>query len=290
MTTIFVTGGTGNNGKAVLEQLANTDFSVRAILRDPTKAKIKAANIEYVQGDLDEPASLEPLLKGVNTAFLVTAYSQQFPVQHLHFIQAAQKSKVQHIVQLSGIGAGSDAKIQTGKWLNEAEQYLKNSELNWTILRAASFTNNFYAFTESITNSNSIAAPYGSSPETTLTLIDNRDIGAVAAKVLSKPDEHQGKVYHLTGQEQLNHMQIADIFSKVLQRRISYQPISDAKAKAGLLEWQVPEVVADSLVELWASIREAKVQTPVTTDVEGLLGRKPFTFEEFVRDHISMFK
>lgn len=289
MKTIFVTGGTGNNGKPILETLAQTDFPVKALLRDPSKAVVQAANIRYIQGDMDDAASLEKALENVHTAFLVTAYSESFPLQHKRFIEASKKVGVKHIVQLSGIGADPKAEILTAKWLGEAEQHLMSSGLSWTILRAGSFTNNFFANAGSIAKEGIIAAPYGPSGEAALSIIDNRDIGAVAAKILTEAEDHKGKIYHLTGNTHLNYKQIAGLFTKVLNKTITYQSVTDSDAKNELLQWQVPELVADSLVELWASIRNSKTPPPITDDVERILGRKPKTFEQFIRDHSKTF-
>ncbi len=85
------------------------------------------------------------------------------------------------------------------------------------------------------------------------------------------------QTYNLTGNEQLNHEQIAGVFSKVLGRQVVYQPITDAEGKAGLLPWDVPELIADAIIKAYGSILEGHLsRPPITTDVERILGRKPF--------------
>ena len=122
-------------------------------------------------------------------------------------------------------------------------------------------------------------------------MIDNRNIGAVAAEILARPDGHKGNTYILTGNEQPNHEQIAGVFSKVLGRKVMYQPITDADAKTGLLLWKMPEPIADAVIEAFGSMREGHLsRPPVTTDVKRILGSKPVSFEQFVRDHASMYK
>ncbi len=290
MAKILVTGGTGNNGRATLEVLARTEIPIRAMLRDPTKAPIKAANISYVAGDYEDPASLAKALDGIETAFLVTAYEPTFPEKHAAFVRAAENAGTRHVVQLSGVGADAASPIRTLRWLGEAENYLKGSSLSWIILRAGTFTNNFFAAAGPIAKDGVVAAPFGTGPEATLTLIDNRDIGAVAAKLLAEPDKHVNQVYTLTGIDKLNHSQIASVFAKVLGRQVRYVPITEAEARAGLLQWNVPEAIADSLVELWAAVRDGVLRPPLTDDVERILGRRPITFEKFVRDEANRFR
>ncbi|NIV39485.1 MAG: SDR family NAD(P)-dependent oxidoreductase, partial [Anaerolineae bacterium] len=45
--------------------------------------------------------------------------------------------------------------------------------------------------------------------------LDVRDIGAVAAKVLSEPG-HENRAYQLTGGEALDYYQVAELFSQEL--------------------------------------------------------------------------
>ncbi len=290
MTTILVTGGTGNNGKAVLEHLARTDLSVRAMLRDPTKAIVKAPNINYIQGDFDDIESLDKVLEGVDTAFLVSAYGPNFREQHLSFSQAAKKAGVKLIVQLSGYGADHTVDLMLPRWLGEAEKHLKTSGVDWAILRPSTYSSNFFGSAETISKEGVIAVPFGPSPGALLNLIDNRDVGAVAAEILARPAEHRRKTYTLTGTETLNHDQIASIFSKVLSKKVVYQPVSSEDGKASLLQWNVPELIADALIAAFESMGDGYLSNiPVTTDVECILGRKPLSFEQFVRDHTSMF-
>jgi uncharacterized protein YbjT (DUF2867 family) len=289
-TKILVTGGTGNNGKPTLEYLAQTETPVRAMLRDPAKAAVNAPNITYVAGDYNDTKSVVKALDGIETAFLVTAFEPTFPAKHAAFIRAAEAAGVNHIVQLSGIGADAGSSVIALKWLGEAEDYLTSSALSWTILRPGLFNNNFFAYANSIAQYNMIEAPFGKSPYAILTLVDNRDVGAVAAEVLLNPATHKGQVYTLTGSEQLNHAQIAGVFSKVLGRHITYLPISEEVTKSGLLKYQVPEPIADSLVDLWVAIREGVLRPPITKQVERILDRKPITFEQFVRDEAYRFQ
>ena len=64
------------------------------MLRDRAKGNVKITNISYVQGDFDDPASLDKALEGVDTAFLVSAYGPNFREQHQRFSQAAKKAGV----------------------------------------------------------------------------------------------------------------------------------------------------------------------------------------------------
>lgn len=116
---VLVAGATGGTGKAAVEQLvAGGKYAVRAMSRDPAKAKGELpAGVEVVAGDLRDPASLASALKGVkyvisaaaargmskdpsNTAQLVDNEGTRA------FAEAAKKAGVKHFVLVSSMGTG----------------------------------------------------------------------------------------------------------------------------------------------------------------------------------------
>jgi Predicted nucleoside-diphosphate-sugar epimerases len=69
--TILVTGATGNVGRQVVEQLVKRGADVRALVRDPAKAKFPAG-VDVVKGDLLDVDSLRSAFSGVSTLFSST--------------------------------------------------------------------------------------------------------------------------------------------------------------------------------------------------------------------------
>ncbi|GAA5442793.1 NAD(P)H azoreductase [Microbulbifer sp. NBRC 101763] len=289
MEKILITGGTGNNGKAVLKNFANTNIPVRALLRDLSRAPIVADNISYVIGDYENESSLLEAMQGIETAFLVTAFEPSFTNKHAAFIRIAEQAGVKHIVQISGLGADKDSPIDIARWLGEAEEHLIESTLNWTILQPASFNSNFFASAEEIAQQSTISAPFGSAPGAAIVTVDHQDIGDIAAKILVEPGEHIGKKYILTGAEKLTYTDISNILSEVLQRKITYQPISDEAARSGLLSLGVSERAADALAQLWPVTREWGHTIELSNHVEQLLDRKPTLLKTFFENAASQF-
>ncbi|BBM01812.1 SDR family oxidoreductase [Microbulbifer sp. GL-2] len=289
MEKILITGSTGNNGKAILKNFSGTNIPVRAMLRDISKAPIKADNISYVEGDYEDKNSLLEALKGIESAFLVTAFEPSFPEKHAAFIHAAEQAGIKHIVQLSGLGADTSSPIDIAKWLGEAENHLIHSTLDWTILQPASFNSNFFASADEIAQQDTISGPYGSEPGATIVTVDHQDVGDVAAKILIEPAEHTGKKYILTGPEQLTYTDTADILSEALGRKISYLPISDETARLALLNAGVPERATDALAQLWPVTREWGHTIELSDHVEKILGRKPTSLKTFFDNESSQF-
>jgi uncharacterized protein YbjT (DUF2867 family) len=98
--TILVTGSTGNIGSQVVQRLADRGAKVRAFARDASKLKIPA-NVEPVQGDLTDVASVRVALKGVDTLFLINAVVPDETTQALVTLDLAREAGVQRMVYFS---------------------------------------------------------------------------------------------------------------------------------------------------------------------------------------------
>lgn len=58
MRKLLVTTGNGMFGRALIEQLVDRDdVEIRAMVRDRSKFTLSAANLEVVEGDMDNPAT-----------------------------------------------------------------------------------------------------------------------------------------------------------------------------------------------------------------------------------------
>jgi uncharacterized protein YbjT (DUF2867 family) len=70
---ILVTGGTGNVGGAVVNELVKRGAEVRVLARkQPDKGKL-AAGVEVAVGDLLDPVAVEKALEGMDKLFLLNA-------------------------------------------------------------------------------------------------------------------------------------------------------------------------------------------------------------------------
>ncbi|MDF2712240.1 MAG: NAD(P)H-binding protein, partial [Nonomuraea muscovyensis] len=69
MGEFLVTGPTGDVGRHVVTQLAEAGLAVRALVRDPSRARLPEG-VEVTGGDLTAPETLEAALRGVETVLL----------------------------------------------------------------------------------------------------------------------------------------------------------------------------------------------------------------------------
>ena len=165
----------------------------------------------------------------------------------------------------------------------KSENIIINSGIPYTFLRPNFLMQNF-SETGTIKKSNSISIL---SDKGKISFIDVRDVAAVAAEALTKED-HYGKAYDLTGAEALSVDQIVDIFSRMLGRQIIATKFSESEARKLLIAAGFSDWYLDILPEI-AEAQEKGFMSIISNDVEKVIGRKPISFANFVKDYINIF-
>jgi NAD(P)-dependent dehydrogenase (short-subunit alcohol dehydrogenase family) len=109
--TILVTGAAGLNGGEVVRRLSAQGVLVRALVRSSSRAAALATqpNVEIVEGDMAQPATLAEALRGIERALLISSSDPTMLDVQSNFIEAASAAGVKHVVKLSGV-APEDAK------------------------------------------------------------------------------------------------------------------------------------------------------------------------------------
>jgi uncharacterized protein YbjT (DUF2867 family) len=283
---ILVTGATGNVGSEVVKQLAGLSVSVRALVRDRTKAAaIEGRNVEIVEGDLSKPSTLGPAFDGVRKALISSSPDPRQAALQNGVIDAAKRAGVRHVVKISAMGAAPNSPISFGRWHAETERYLEQSGVPFTILRPNFFMQNV------LMSAGTIAAEgkfYASMKDGKASFVDVRDIGAAAAQALAGSG-HEGKTYQITGPEALSFADIARKLSAVLKRPVTYvdiprEALIQALTSAGLQDW-----MARGIADLydWGS----QGGFAEVTDVVAKVGkRQPITFDRFASDFAAAFE
>ncbi|MBI5417050.1 SDR family oxidoreductase [Candidatus Poribacteria bacterium] len=286
-TRILVTGATGNIGKELTKKLISAGKSIRLGVHNAAKtASLKSDKCEIVEIDFFSTNNLVTALNGIDKVFFLTPLVPNMSQICKNFIDIAKKSNVKHIVRLSGLGADAEPGITLGRWHREVEKMIMDSEINYTFLRPNSFMQNYIAYcSASIKNNNAFYMPL---EDARISLVDVRDIASVAFKALTE-NGHEKKAYDITGQEAISNNEIAEIFSKLLGKKISYINVSDKDVSKNMISAGIPEIIVNSLLELY-SINRAGYTAGITDTVEKITKQKPILFSQFVSDNISFFK
>jgi uncharacterized protein YbjT (DUF2867 family) len=233
--------------------------------------------------DYNKPETIRTALHGVEKIFLVGPPVRDLPALEANLIKEARAVGGQHIVKLSALG-GRESMFPSGH--RESEMNIEASGLPYTFLRPNGFMQNLVNYNAGTIRTQN--AFYGCQGKGAVSLVDIRDIAAVAVIVLAATG-HEGKSYSLTGGEALTNEQVAEKISRVAGREITYKDLPPVEFKKALLSSGTQEWSVDALVDLQRLYREGKASL-LTDDVERLTGRKPKTFDQFARDYAFAFQ
>jgi uncharacterized protein YbjT (DUF2867 family) len=283
---VLITGATGNVGSAVLDNLGTTDLSLRALVHDDSKARtMRDRDVEAFVGDFLEPESLAAALEGMGTLLLITPHHPEQVAQATNAIQAARDSgNDPRIVRLSVAQASHEAPTKNCRQHAQIEEELISSGLPYTILRPTTFMQNTLATARTVASEGKIYQPF---KDGKLGMIDVRDIGEVAAKILTE-EGHEGKTYTLTGPAAISFHDIAEMLSEVLGKEVDYVPITLEKAKEAMLGMGLSEWKVEVLIE-YASAHSQGYSNFTTEDVELLTGHTAASYREFASDFERAF-
>lgn len=225
---ILVAGATGHQGGAVAHSLLQQGkFKVHALTRDKNKPKaqaLKDAGAELKEGDLNDSASIEEVLKGVYGVFSVQDMFGGIEMeiqQGKAFADAAKKAGVKHFVYSSVGSAHLNTGIPHFESKFKIEQHIQSIGLPSTIMRPVFFMYNYQGMRSMIENG-TIYMPL--SPGKNLQQLSEDDYGKMVAKVFAQGEEFLGKKIDVTSTE-ITLNEVAATFSRVMDREIKYQQI-----------------------------------------------------------------
>ena len=284
MSRILVIGATGRIGREVVRQLLEIGAPVRALTRRPQEADLPAG-VEVVPGDLTAPESLDAGLRDVAAVFLLwTAPPATAPAVVARLAETARR-----VVLLSSPHQTPHPFFQQPNPMAAfhagLERLLAESSLASTVLRPGMFASNAGLWwAPQIRQGDVVRWPYGS-VETAP--VDERDIGAVAARALTD-DRHAGGDYVLTGPEALSHAEQVGAIGEALGRRLRFVELSPDEFRQDMTGLGAPAPVIDMLLNAWQAA--SGIPAYQTSALADILGRPARTFRQWAEDHAEIFR
>ena len=264
---ILVIGGTGKTGRRVVEILEKSGHNIRVAGRKSEPAF-----------DWENPDTYDAVLKDIDRAYIVYYPDLAVPGARdaiRNLTDKALKAGLDKVVLLSGKGEME---------AEACEEIVANSGLNYALVRASWFNQNFSegAFLEFILNG-TVALPM---PEAEIPFVDADDIAEVVAKVLLD-DSYNGKTVTVTGPRKMTFREAVETMAAETGKEIHYQPISIEEFKAGMKAAGLP----DSYVWLFGYLFEEVLGNPdnqkVSYDVIKVLGREATDFRDYVAKTVT---
>ncbi|MGW7529860.1 SDR family oxidoreductase [Streptomyces sp. NPDC054783] len=277
---IVVTGATGNVGRPLTRALAEAGRQVTSVSRH---AAAVPDGVRHVVADLAEPAGLEPALAGAKALFLLLSGDMHAAgAGPADIIGQAAAGGVRRVVLLSTQGVATRPFGSTRIAMRAVEDVLRESGLEWAILRPGGFASNALWWAESIRARRVVAAPFGN---VGVPIIDPADIAEVAAACLLD-DRHTGGVYELTGPEVITPRQQTEAIAAALGSPVHFHDLTRDEAKAAMAQSMPAELAEDTLDILGAP---SPAELRVSPDVQRVLGRAPRPFADWAARNVTAF-
>ena len=260
--TMLILGATGKTGRRIVQRLQALDLPVRHGCR--------GANPAF---DWEDRSTWAAVLEGVHSAYI--CYQPDLAVPGaLESIQAftdqAVQQGVRKLVLLSGRG-----EIEA----QQAESVVQNSGVDWTLLRASWFCQNFSEahFLEPILQGE-LALPVGPVAEP---FVDAEDIADVAVAALTQPG-HSGQLYELTGPRALTFAEAVAEIARATNRDIGFIRVPANEYRQALEQQQLAPPLIDLVMYLFTTVLDGR-NTALGDGVQRALGRAPRDFSDYVR-------
>ncbi len=262
---IFVTGGTGFVGKAVLEALLAEGHRLSCLVRNPEKTgRHLPGGVEWIKGDLLKPAEWRRGLEGCEAAIHLVGIIREtrretFQLVHVegtrNIVEAARGAGIRRFLQMSALGSRPGAKSRYHQTKFMAEELVKGAGLEYTVIRPSVIFGPEDRFV------NVLAALIRWSPvilipgrgTTRLQPVALGDVVFSMVQALKKP-QSIGKTYELGGPEALGFEELVDRLMAVMRRpRLKvHVPMTLMSVAAQLFEkfLPVPPLTRDQLIML----------------------------------------
>jgi uncharacterized protein YbjT (DUF2867 family) len=257
--TTLILGGKGKTGSRVAQRLSERGVPVRIASRSGAQPF-----------DWNDPSNWAAALRGVRSMYVT------------YFPDLAVPDAAAHMRQLSTLAAGGGVErivLLSGRGEHQvfpAEDAVRESGVDFTILRAAWFSQNF-SEGHLLPQGGELAFPAGDVAEP---FIDIDDIADVAVAALTEPG-HTGMIYELTGPRLLTFAEAVAEIGRASGQSMRYVPIS-SEEYARVLAEHVPADYVDFLIDLFRHVLDGH-NAHVTDGVQRALGREPRDFSEFAR-------
>ncbi|HEY7488761.1 MAG TPA: NAD(P)H-binding protein [Streptosporangiaceae bacterium] len=275
---ILVTGATGNVGSEVVNALVEAGERVRALVRDPAKARLPAG-AEPVAGDLNKPETFADALAGVSAVFLLPGYAD---LEGL--LVRLRDAGAERVVLLSGASADSgDMSNAVSRYMILSERAVRDSGLPWTFVRSKAFMSNALRWVPQLATGDVVQVPFAT---VRTAAIDPYDIAAVVARALVS-GEHAGRTYLVSGPQSLLPEDQVAVLAAVLGRDLRCEALNNEEARAEM-EASMPVQYVDAFFNFYVdgALDESKVEPTV----QEVTGRPPRTFDQWANAHADAFR
>jgi NADH dehydrogenase len=295
---ILVTGATGFVGSHLVKQLVAEGEKTRCLARSQQKAAqtLPIEKVEVAIGDTTRPGTLEPAMRGVDTvihsAFITAEIKEGHGISYQgvnvegtrNVVEAAQRAGVKKIVLVSGLGTKPDKPGSYMQGRYQAEQFVKNSGLAWSILQPSVQFGEHAAFFKGMADLIRTApvVPVIGTSQRKFQPIWVEDVARCLIKQAHE-ESRNSKTYVVGGPEQFTYAEILDMLAQALGKNRLKAPMPMPLAYLGAATMQA--VLPKPPVTTAALSLFTFEQTTDLNSVERDFGFQPLSWRVYLAEH-----
>ena len=279
----IIVGATGQVGSNLISELKNNGFPVRAVVRNPDKLSDQA--IETRTADLFNLEQLTEAFKGGTTVFVLTPEN---PTSNdiiedtkrivENYKKAIQATGIKKVVALSCVGSHIDGNTGNVLMSRILEQTLDDLEIEKVYIRPSYYFSNWLGYLEPVEQ-------YGVLPtffpeDLKIEMNSPIDLAKFIAKIMT--DTLSKRIYELTGQK-YSSLDVANTFSKLLNKNVTVQSIPQDKWKETLISVGFTENTANNLSDMTQAVIDNKTIPERPNDTIKL----PTTLEKYIDEQLK---
>lgn len=283
MSKILVTGATGAVGRHVVAQLTAGGSEVRALTRRVDGVQLPDGAVP-VTGDLTVPQSLEPALEGVDKVFLAWPFGTGDGAAEVVELLAKHARQVVYLSSAAVRDVPGQAPRSPGRPDAGIEWLIARSGLRHTFLRPHGFMGNVLRWAAEI-RTEGVVRGYGGAAG--MTLVDERDIAAVAVRALTE-DGHDGAAYALTGPASPTQAEQVAIIGRAIGRPLRWEELPRGAARQQMLATGWPVGVVDGALDFITD--RIGSPEPVGDTVRAVTGAPARTLAAWAVEHAADFR
>ena len=258
----LIIGGTGKTGRKVVKSLR--------LLNQHVRVGSRSASIPF---DWDQPETYGPALEGMDRVYIT--YQPDLAVPGAFdavsgLVRIAKNKGVSKLVLLSGKG-----EVEAER----CEKVIMESGLDYTIVRANWFSQNFSEnFLLEPVVQGVVALPMA---EMKVPYVDTDDIADVVVECLLH-EEHNKRIYQLTGNERFTFPEVCELISSATGREIKFIPVTLEEYVQVMKTMDLPEIYVWLIEYLFSHVLTNPDNEVITQDIEHVLKRPARSFRDYV--------
>jgi NAD(P)H dehydrogenase (quinone) len=292
---ILITGAGGKTGRTLIKTLLKAESICALVHREEQFPVLKSLGAEkIILGDMRDDDAIRFVMQGVRAVYHIcpNMSPDEMAIGKL-VIEEARKAGVEHFVYHSVLHPQTEK--MTHHWQKlRVEEMIFESGFPFTILQPAPYMQNLLTGWKSIVEEAILQVPY--SVNSKFSFVDLQDVAEAAKIVLTEPN-HANATYELSGTQPISHVEVAEIFSRTLNRDIraekeeievwrlrTYQSSQGMQSKqAGIREYAV-----ENLVKMFEYYDQSGL--PGSPNIlSWLLHREPTSLETFIERTVKEY-